>query len=984
MFTWKAIFMELAEKLLDYRERQDQLLAWMKEMRNDALPVISLEDQDPKGQTVPLREIDPFTFFACFNRGISTSSRTEILRRIKGKMSLHSAAPEDFSGLPIVNNLKTWFFPYAFERAADDIDKLWDFAEQVVSRDPEKIDADLFGRCLKIRGIQLAKLTMGMFWLRPDRFFAVDHLNVTYLGEKGFSQKTLKSPKLTDYLANIRSVRDKLNFDFASLSHNAFLLATQLNLDVRELDLGFRNLLSQTADKNKRSLPDFVDCLINGAYESGENEITNRIKHLTTMGELLRAETIDLQALKSVSDQLCVLQGRMDLMRRSAYFDSGDVVEDVHALLDDTGRLDIKTRINEFIDAATEKGYKPKEGEDRSGPAQFASVLLSAYHPDQFVDFRTQRWNALYRAIYDTNRLLLSGADYGYQIVRAGSFASQLANTPTFQQFFGKQHALWKIAGVAWDFRNGVFLLETKPPIRPPIPTDEELPEVENVLPEATNLILYGPPGTGKTYRTMRHAVEMIDGEASTFPAELKKRFDHLMEQSRIGFVTFHQSYCYEDFVEGIRPVMSADNPSNGPRYECRDGIFKIMCNTARNRFIGTGTGKNINVANARFWKMSLGNTLRPEDAQIYEDCIEEGYIAHGFAPAVDFSGCQKPEDFRKKLAGRKSEDDGDELYGLNSLNRMINQMQAGDLVIISDGNSKFRAIGQLTGDYAYRPDLRYPHTRSVQWIRAFDESQPKERILKSKKFVQATLYRLKNEDLKLDAIRELLTPAQGKGPEDYVLIIDEINRGNISRIFGELITLIEADKREGQPNQLTVTLPYSQQKFVVPNNLHIIGTMNTADKSIALVDVALRRRFDFKELMPDFKLCSELPEELFKVLREMNRRIAVRKDRDHQIGHSYFISVSNREEFNETITRRVLPLLQEYFYNDWDGLRFVLGEEDSGSSRILVPIEGAQTKWARNRWQWYHDAGVQDLDLAAVLVENYGLKVKSDAQPKQ
>jgi len=209
----------------------------------------------------------------------------------------------------------------------------------------------------------------------------------------------------------------------------------------------------------------------------------------------------------------------------------------------------------------------------------------------------------------------------------------------------------------------------------------------------------------------------------------------------------------------------------------------------------------------------------------------------------------------------------------------------------------------------------------------------------------------------------------------ESVLIIDEINRGNISKRFGELITLIESDKREGQPNQLKAFLPYSQETFSVPSNLHIVGTMNTADKSIALVDVALRRRFQFEELMPDFHLCNCLTDEMYRVLVEMNRRISIRKDRDHQIGHSYFIAVETKEEFNNVFGASVVPLLQEYFYNDWDGLRFVLGEENQASGRILVPIEGGQSRWARNRWQWYYDTGVQDLDFLAALVQNYGLK---------
>ena len=169
-----------------------------------------------------------------------------------------------------------------------------------------------------------------------------------------------------------------------------------------------------------------------------------------------------------------------------------------------------------------------------------------------------------------------------------------------------------------------------------------------------------------------------------------------------------------------------------------------------------------------------------------------------------------------------------------------------------------------------------------------------------------------------------------------YVLIIDEINRGNISKILGELITLIETDKRLGvddEQNSLIVTLPYSGEKFAIPANLYVVGTMNTADKSIALVDVALRRRFEFEEMQVRMDLCNGLTDQMRFALTELNRRITLRKDRDHQIGHAYFIRVADLAGFNQQFRKQIIPLLQEYFYNDWDGVRYVLGENGYGRS---------------------------------------------------
>jgi 5-methylcytosine-specific restriction protein B len=205
-------------------------------------------------------------------------------------------------------------------------------------------------------------------------------------------------------------------------------------------------------------------------------------------------------------------------------------------------------------------------------------------------------------------------------------------------------------------------------------------------------------------------------------------------------------------------------------------------------------------------------------------------------------------------------------------------------------------------------------------------------------------------------------------------LIIDEINRGNISKILGELITLIEIDKRLGtgdEQNSLIVTLPYSGEKFAIPANLYVVGTMNTADKSIALVDVALRRRFEFEEMQVRMELCDGLIDQMRLVLTELNRRITLRKDRDHQIGHAYFIRVVDLTGFNQQFRKQIIPLLQEYFYNDWDGIRYVLGDAAT-EGRFISKMSGSDAKEARTKWKWFFDSDAGDIDCLEALCVNY------------
>ena len=339
---------------------------------------------------------------------------------------------------------------------------------------------------------------------------------------------------------------------------------------------------------------------------------------------------------------------------------------------------------------------------------------------------------------------------------------------------------------------------------------DEEIFKKVDNFKFPLNTILYGPPGTGKTYNSILYSlgiatknegiINRIKNNTETISDEKINEFNDLKKQGQIEFVTFHQSYSYEDFVEGIRPTLDNKNVSK--------------------------------------------NTKSMEE------------------------------------------------------------------------NKK---------------DLKY------------------------------TLYS--------GIFKDICERAEEKGNLDknYVLIIDEINRGNISKIFGELITLLEPSKRLGETEELKIRLPYSDEEFGVPKNLYILGTMNTADRSIALLDIALRRRFNFIEMPPKYNLLKSISTEtidteskdikntkthnidLKKLLKAINTRIEFLLDKDHLIGHSYFVKVETFDDLKEVFRNSIIPLLQEYFYDDFEKIKFVLNikdDEDNKDNNSIIRKEKIESEY--------------------------------------
>ncbi len=530
----------------------------------------------------------------------------------------------------------------------------------------------------------------------------------------------------------------------------------------------------------------------------------------------------------------------------------------------------------------------------------------------------------------------------------------------------------------------------------PPTPSasqqDAPMPQL---APSPLNQILYGPPGTGKTYHTINKALAILDPECLAQHDDdvspearkaLKARFDELVKEGRIDFVTFHQSFSYEDFVEGIRA--ESDGDSGQLTYDVVDGVFKRMCDAVAAKVTRSDSHEAMTLEGRRVWKMSLGNTLG-EDAHVFDDCIEQGVIRLGYGSSHDYSKCRTRSDVQSVLEQSVGKINNPNDYAVTSVMTLVNRMKIGDLVVVTDGNFKFRAIGEITGDYRcdvhYEGDDSYAQVRPVKWLCRFSPSLPCGELINGQ-FSQMTLYELKAPTLipeKLLALVNATASQAGSQSEagatpsnKRVLIIDEINRGNVSRIFGELITLIEPSKRAGADEALTTTLPYSKRPFSVPDNLYLIGTMNTADRSLAGLDIALRRRFVFEEMPPRAELLDGvvIEEEGHKVdvgrlLHTLNQRIEVLLDRDHCLGHAYFMPLKaaakpTLAQLGYIFQHQILPLLQEYFFEDWQRIAWVLNDHRKSKAEAMfleapklelktllgdIAVGGQRQRWSIN-----------------------------------
>lgn len=506
--------------------------------------------------------------------------------------------------------------------------------------------------------------------------------------------------------------------------------------------------------------------------------------------------------------------------------------------------------------------------------------MFAAASPERFTtllrESDCQRLLTVFKRQFELSPTVSAGTDW---VALNGDLASCMAQAGLDStRIIENNVAVWKLTS---------HVLEGEAPTLPTGETkldaaDPQGVQVSSKPPAPKNIVLYGPPGTGKTYQTIEEAIgilapELLEGEPDR--ATIKLKFDELMDAGKVVFTTFHQSFSYEDFVEGLR----AETDESGQlRYVVADGVFKVIC--------GYGTDAS---------KVGANNGLPFRAGDMLG-----GYQVLRCVP--DLLELKKPNGRELPIA-------------MSILAELVGLVRAGQVTLEDIKNGQ---VFEKAPDTKLEPFL----------VNGYKNVLPQ--------IVEKMLAHGSSDD----------APSRGVvdgGPK--VLIIDEINRGNVARIFGELITLIEPSKRLGMPEALSVTLPYSKTRFGVPNNVHIIATMNTADRSLVGLDIALRRRFEFRELEPLPDLLDDLSIDgvpIGAMLRAMNERIELLLDRDHRLGHAYFLGLrqnSTLAALADVFRENVIPLLQEYFFEDYERIRWVLNDhrKPAGQQFLTAPEPG-------------------------------------------
>ncbi|MFH6770265.1 AAA family ATPase [Gaetbulibacter aquiaggeris] len=750
LYSWVKTYKELVEYLKDKENDQIGLINVLKKAGCDLF-----NDQDPEENIIPLEEIDPFTFFCYINKYFV--QRLGILQSLAKNLNL--TIPLDDYGIPSTNPQKVWVFPYKYLRKNNEIKRLWSFFNNVISNE---VTYDQFNDILKIKGVAHAKISEILFYINPEKYFPINGPTKPYL--KKVFEINPKFKTFSEYENILSQLRSKTDKPFYQLSHEAWIWN----------------------DSQKDKSNDFEDYLKQFSKED-----------LTTYFSFL-FEALDKFNLEAGDDRLLFSTTNNNLSFTIGQRYSWNLFK--------------SNKKGKFGVLSINKIRENSEEFTGNAPYPFYTYLND-------VNFSESDKDSIFRG-------------FDQELKRTNKTGYRKHNNYEFEQaVFDK------------NFREQYLKTET-------------MNNNKTVL----NQILYGPPGTGKTYR-------------------LKKEY---FPKYTVMETSLSKEKNFENVVK-----------------EC--SWWQVIAVA----LIQLGKAKVADIYEHPWVKqkekLSNSKTVRPTiwgqlQSHTVEDCA-----------FVNVKSKQVP------LIFSKTEDSYWEI--------LEDEVKNQDVAI--------HDIIDSVENFVPKANKEIKHYRFITFHQSFsyeDFIEGIKPIMPENGEVAEDLgYKIEDGVFK-DICKDALNDPENQ----YAIFIDEINRGNVSAIFGELITLIEKDKRKGAKNGMSNTLPYSKELFSVPSNLDIYGTMNTADRSVEALDTALRRRFTFVEMMPDYSVIEKENVggiQLSEILKTINDRIELLVDRDHTIGHSYFIDVNTEKDLADAFNDKIIPLLQEYFYGDYGKIGLVLGK---------------------------------------------------------
>lgn len=877
-FSWVETHKQITEFLSTKENSQNEIIQLLR-----TVGISPLNDKTNKGDHyTELDEIDPFTFF-CYIYKYGPKRRLGYLQKIAEKLNL--TIPKGESGIPSTQALKVWLFPYKFERKNNEVERLWAFFHKAVSN---KITDDDFQDVLQIRSTGKTKLTEALFYIKPESYLPINGPTKPYLQEVlGISPKF---NTYTEYLELLDDIKSKSELPFYELSFEAWkwnekrkkvnYWIFQGNPKVFDFETALNeNILTDwtvSAHKEKINVGDKVIVWItgnkSGCYALAEVTTEPHKKSVSPDDHLWKGEDksefkADIKIIHNLvanpilHEEITEIEelGELKVGNQGTNFSATEEEFKIFLTMAQN-----KNNKSYWLYAPGEKAHKWDEfyklgimglGWDEIGDlAQYTNrdeikkALVEAYggsgSKKNDVSANDDFLNKL-----KVGDIVIAKKGRG-ELLGYGIVTSDYTYDKNRNEYQHVRKVDWKLKGI-WEIDFSLV---------PKALTDitkyssdhhdyntyyERLMgimtnEVKQQINFSLNTILYGPPGTGKTYNTVLRAAEIVENrKIDSYDEALVIFKTYLHDQ--IEFITFHQNYSYEDFIQGLRPDIENDKELT---FERKNGVFKVIADKA------------------------LKNIRASEQPPVVKKTFEEAF--NEFVNPLVEGETEEIEVKMKKVS-----------YFITA---------------VTNKSIEFRKTSGGT-----------EHTLSIATLRKMYEAESVLDIQGLSSYYTPLL----------DELIKIGKDSSGKKEiverKNYVIVIDEINRANISRVFGELITLIEPDKRSHGKIPMEARLP-SGDLFVVPSNLHIIGTMNTADKSIALLDIALRRRFEFESMYPKYEIDDQ---EIYdvEILKKINDQIIKSKGHDFQIGHSYFMG--ENKDLVQRMNKKVIPLLLEYYMND-------------------------------------------------------------------